>query len=388
MISDISFGNLFDGKATFKLVGRLLLPLAIAKGIIFASVYITWHGSPNFAQEMSLAWDGTNYQTISKSGYPQSTPSNVSYLYAFSPFYPLLIRALASIIGSYWISALVISNLFGFIFPIVILFLFDLKTALLAELFPSFLVYSTVAYSDSIALVFIALAFFFVSKDDYLLSGLCFALALFDLYSVAIIAPLFLFHVSRRKGNSSLITALKRAVAFSTPVVVAALSIVFFYILDTYNAFTYFSLEQSIWGVNVVSPVGQAMWLLNTNGQGWFTRQNWGVLGIPLTPSYWLVVNILFEAFMFAGAYLLARSKHPKKWFFVACSLAILFPLLFVEGTPAVSIPRLVLPAFPIFYGYSSSRLGGGRLLLIAYSIACVGVAIWGVLAFIFAFFA
>ena len=83
-------------------------------------------------------------------------------------------------------------------------------------------------------------------------------------------------------------------------------------------------------------------WLMD----GWFTSEPWKVFGIHLAPAYWLVRNFLFEIFYVAGAILLLRTQNKHRIFLFAYSLLAIIPLLFVTGTPAISIPRLFYRPF------------------------------------------
>ena len=74
------------------------------------------------------------------------------------------------------------------------------------------------------------------------------------------------------------------------------------------------------------------------------------------SPTYWAVRNLLFEVFFFLGVFLLSRVKgYPWRWPLVGYSLVVSLPLLFIEGTPVYSIPRLLLAGFPIFIEYSEN---------------------------------
>lgn len=360
---------------------KLLLPLAVGKAIILLAVYLSGHAGSSFVQNMSTAWDGGIYQSIAKVGYPGT--QNSQYLFAFSPLYPILIRGFESLLGSYPVASLAVSNLFGFIFPVVMLKLFDFRTALLAELFPTFLVFSTVGYSDSIAVVFVALTLLLFLRKKYFSSGVALGIAVVDFYNLAIMFPAFCIRAILDRTSP----VLKSVVKLAIPVAIAASGIALFYQFSTGSLFTYFNLEKGTWGVSFVTPLAQAEWILNVNGQGWFSNQGWQVLGIYLAPSYWLIRNYLFEAFYFVGVYLLLRSRHPQKWLLGACSLIVLLPLLFLGGMAAISIPRLMLPAFPIFYGYSSQVINR-RGTIVAYAVVCVVLSVWTVLSVVLAFFA
>jgi hypothetical protein len=117
----------------------------------------------------------------------------------------------------------------------------------------------------------------------------------------------------------------------------------------------YLQVEENGWGTQIVNPLTQIKWILNTDGQGWFSNQGWKILGVSLPPYYWLLRNIIFAAFYLLGAYYLNKTEIKHKHFLIILSLSAVIPLFCITGMPAISIPRLLLPAFPIFYGYTTA---------------------------------
>ena len=168
---------------------------------------------------------------------------------------------------------------------------------------------------------------------------------------------------------------LKDLTRFLSPVVTCALLIAAFFFFETGSLWTFFSVEKNVgWGVGLVTPLAQDRFLLN----GWFTGFHWMVMGIYLPPIYWLLRNLVFEAFYIAGVVLLllmTRKNHISNGlFFVGLALSIMIPLFFLGGVAAASIPRLLLPAFPIFFGYSRGLLNG-KNSIIAYCALCLAIA-------------
>jgi hypothetical protein len=154
---------------------------------------------------------------------------------------------------------------------------------------------------------------------------------------------------------------------------------------QVHGAFYYFTLEHDICGVSFATPIQQAQWILNTKGTGWFTSQNWSVLGLRLTPTYWYVRNTIFEAFYFIDiALLIWRTSHPARLFLAFYSATVEVPLLFIVGTPAISNPRLLLPAYPAIYGYAATI---NKQWVKVYLALCIVSTIWVSLSQAYAFF-
>ena len=155
----------------------------------------------------------------------------------------------------------------------------------------------------------------------------------------------------------------------------SAFLIAAFFFFETGSLWTFFSVEKNAgWDVGVVTPLAQDRFLLN----GWFTGFHWTVMGIYLPPIYWPLRNLAFEAFYVAGVVLLLlmiRKNRISDGFFLAgFTLSVMIPLFFLGGVAAGSIPRLLLPAFPIFLGYSRGLLNGKNSIIV-YCALCIAIA-------------
>ncbi len=347
----------------------------------------TPRGFTSLVHAIATNWDAYLYQQIASTGYP---PIRYSELYAFSPIYPALIYLGHFATGSYWTAALAVTNILGFVFPIVVLKLFDLRTALLAELFPVYLVYSMVGYSDVLALTFLSLALLAYVRKRRLLAGVLLAMAglvFYDLLLASIAVGGYAVFRARKDGAGAS-TGARTAGALILPSAIAGLGVLVAYWVATGNPFTFLNLEQQLWSVGTTTPWGQVEWLYHGVGEGSFQFIPWTVLGVSLSSNYWTLRNLLFEVFFFVGAYLLSRLKDvPERWLLVSFSLLLSVPLLFVKGTPVYSIPRLLLPAFPIFLGYSRVLVNRNWKVAL-YALGCVLAACWVLLTFAVAFFA
>ncbi len=305
---------------------KLVIFLILMKLLVFIPIYFT--SGPKFFYLMTTRWDSILFETIAEYGYIKPC------LYAFPPVYPILIKLFHVIFNSYHISAFIVTNLFGFLFPIILCKTFNYKTALLVELFPVYVIYSTLPYSDVIYLTALALVFYFLKKGRVLPASIAMGLAILTFYSIAWTLPSFIIKLR------------KSFLKFVIIPLLTGFSIFAWYYMFTGNPFYYFKLEKDIWGVKFVTPIYQVNWLLH----GWFTTQDWTILSLHLTPIDWLIRNLVFEIFFIILTINIIRLKDDNKWLYFAYSLLAIVPLLFIIGTPAISIPRVLLSAFPVFY--------------------------------------
>ncbi|MBB5254457.1 hypothetical protein D1869_05700 [Sulfurisphaera ohwakuensis] len=320
-----------DMKISHK-VTKLIIVLTMMKFlVIFPPYFIS--GSDTLYL-LTSKWDSTLFETIAKYGYIKP------YLFAFPPIYPFLIHLVHFIFGSYYISALIVTNIFGYLFPIIVYKVFGYKTALLLELFPVYIIYSTLPYSDVIYLTAVGLVFYFLKKGKILPASIAMGFAITNFYSIAFTLPSF---------------AVKLKQLFLKFIIIPLVSgfvILIWYYLSTGNPFYYFELERNIWGVKFVTPLAQVNWIMN----GWFTTQHWTILSFELKPIDWLIRNLSFEIFFIILTIMLLRLKDKDKLFYLIYSLSVMIPLFFIIGTPAISIPRLLLAAFPSFHSLKIDR--------------------------------
>ena len=300
---------------------------------------------------------------IAAHGY--ADPSSL----AFSPFYPALIRGLALVIGPTWVSALAIANVLSFLFPVVVYKTFGFRVALLAELFPTYVVFTTIPYSEALTLLLLSLSILLALRGRILASSNSLSLAIFSGYSLAWALPSFAIAFLKRWR--------KRTVIFFILPVLTGVLIFYWFFLSTGSFLAFFTVESTHWGVSFATPWHQISYLLKANpieGPGFW----------PL-PGTWVTRNLPFEAFYVLGALYILRTKSEHRIFLTAYSLSVILPLFFVIGTAAASIPRLMLPAFPIFITYAT--VIKGRYLWV-YCVVCLSLAAWVAMAQTLSFFA
>ncbi len=349
---------------------RLMAALAIGKACLFLAVFL-YSRSSDFLYLMSTGWDSLNFQTIAADGYIRIM------LYAFSPFYPGLIKGLSLVIPEVWICALIITNVLSFAFPLVLYRTFGYRAALLAELFPVYLVFTTIPYSDVISLFFLALSIFLVLREKIIASSAAVSLAIFNSFNLAWTLPSYLVQLLKKKR-------FKNLVFYFIPAVVGTLILVYFQI-RLGDFWKFFAIERVIWNVQFSNPVSQIAWLLDA-GKTWFNNEIYQIFSVRLVTGYWLGRNIVFEIFYLFGAFYLFKRKKENGVFLGVYSLIAIIPLLFMTGTPVLSIPRLLMPAFPVFFGYSMLMKKGWHYLV--YSGVCVILAAFIAIIQTYSFFA
>ncbi|MCL4345717.1 MAG: hypothetical protein M1375_04200 [Candidatus Thermoplasmatota archaeon] len=267
-------------------------------------------------------WDSTYYVGIAEYGYC-TLPSQ-----AFSPVFPAFIRVFDLILprGNFWfiVSSIVVANIFGEAFVIYLYMKKGYKIAILVGLFPVFLLFSTIPYSDDIALLFLAIS---MESTDLIALG-SFSIALATFLNLAYALPTFAFR-------------LKRWWTFIFPATVGIIAVLLFWHYDG-SPFMYFTIEKKYWGVFFGTPIIQ-------EGSIMSSYLHYGIPSI-----IFLVRNYAFMSIFFVGTYLLSRSEYTHRFFLTLYCLSIEIPLMFVVGVPEFSIPRLLLPAFPALFPYAS----------------------------------
>jgi hypothetical protein len=167
-------------------VFRLVLVLAIGKVVVILAVFL-FENPASVLQGMGTKWDSNYYEIIATQGYGPSAP------YVFSPVYPAIIKLVYSFVGNAWVSGLLVTNSLSFVFPLLLYEAFGYRTALFAELFPTYLVFTTVAYSDVIALVFLASSLLLLMRDSIIKSSIGLSGAVLTFFNLAWTLPSFFF---------------------------------------------------------------------------------------------------------------------------------------------------------------------------------------------------
>ena len=220
----------------------LLAFLGLGKIFVLLCTFL-YSRSPNFLYTMSTTWDSTYYQSIATQGYTRAVQ------FVFSPIYPGLIKSLDFIVPHAWISALIITNVISFAFPLVLHKTFGYKAALMAILFPTYLVFTTIPYSDIIPLFLFACSLFFLLQDKIIESSVTVSIAVMSAFHAVWMVPAYIFALFKNKH-------LKNLVFFIAPFIVGVLVLLWFK-LKTDDYLSYFSLESAGWREHFGTPFSQ-----------------------------------------------------------------------------------------------------------------------------------
>ncbi len=269
-------------------------------------------------EKFSLRWDGLHFITIAENGY-----FDVHEL-AFGPLFPLMIRALSKLGLETWLSAFLLANFLSFIPPLIVLRRWGLKPALFLAFNPAYMLFTTAPYSESLALS-LALLAYDLREERPIVAGLLLGLAVIAKYSIALLVPAFLLSRERKR--------------FMIPFGACCVFLAGFFVWVCRSLFKYFEIERA-WDSSLDGPIAQVKWLLGS----WFVKQNWHVGDFKLGGVHWLLHHWAFLVPYTAGLFLLARKKLWKEFTFSAPTVALQY---LVTGVPAVSAPRLLLPAVP-----------------------------------------
>lgn len=272
-------------------------------------------------------WDGRHFLAIAQGGY------NAPFEYAFFPLYPLIVRVLGSLMGNFIIAA-VLFNLGCLIGGLIILYqlvndrfgrVVAFKTLAFLLLFPTSF-YFLAVYSESLFFILTVATFYFLDKKQIFFSSLCAAFcSLTRLPGVAVV--LILIYFSLR----DLSLGWRRYLSLLS--LVGLFSYMVFLNQHTGNPVFFLDSEKH-WG-REFSLVGYSFWNSIVLAVAFF-HFDW---------SYFMnIFDLLFAVF---GVGIALRSWRflPVKYSSFAL-LAVVIPLV---TTILISMPRFLLPIFPIF---------------------------------------
>lgn len=183
-----------------------LLPL-IFKMVLFDNNDYANFGS--FVFSNLSGWDAHHYLYLAENWYV-SVGDQANYI-VFPPLYPFLIKLITLITNNYLASALLISNL-AFIAAGVVFYKllridhskkFSLNTVFLLSIFPTAYFFS-LAYTESLFLLFVVLTMYFARKDKWLAAGIFTALAILTRHLGIILIPVVLIEWYRSNPRGSM----------------------------------------------------------------------------------------------------------------------------------------------------------------------------------------
>lgn len=340
----------------------VLVTLAAKAATLLLAFELMQHPD-RFWHLLATKWDGEHYLRIAHEGY-QYRGSGDGDSVAFGMVYPLLIR----LAGGSEAAALVIANVASLAAVALIAWHWGPRPALAVGLFPAFLVYGSVAYSEGVYVLVAAAAFVFIERGRTWASGA----------AAGVLAGLAT--ATRYMGGPALLLAtlpwsgwrrLRSWLAVAL-VSLAGLGIFLFQWAYTDHLFGY-AWAQKPWGARLAWPWEHFDWLLH----GWFTLQGgpireWG----NLSPIDFATRDVLFLAPVVAGIVLLFRE--PGRRAAALYSLAAAAVALCTIGTPAVSLPRFLIASFPALAAVGArmrSPLLWACVVVVAVALAAHGLS-------------
>ena len=284
----------------------------------------------NILNELSNKWDAYYFIDIAKNGYPIG---QVSGVYAFPALYPFLIRVTNTLSNNYFFSAAVVSNVFSFLTVIAFYFTariyFRPKNSLYASLafsfFPTFVTYGLVSYSESVFLFLSILSWYFWAKEKYFYSAVFTSFAVLAREVGILIPAIYIIFAIKRR----IIFKNKALLWLILPFLTFGLMMCY---LDILSGHTLSYLEaQSIWGMKIENPIAQLNWFFTGTFQG--------------DPVMIVLVRYIYVLPFLSLAYPLWKINKEASLY----SIIFLLFFLSLTGTSAMSSPRYMLSAWPIF---------------------------------------
>ena len=311
---------------------RLKTPVGVAAayvGVKLAVVAVSsWllDNPSGFFTSLSLRWDGAHYLAIAKDGYPAEGLPGLESPLAFPPLFPLLIR----LAGEGELAPLVVNNIAGVVATGLVAALMGWRAGLFFAVFPVWVAYSSVGYSEGIYVALAAGALLLVKRGNVVGGALVAAVSPLARYSGGAAMAgygLGLLQADRRRG-----------VIFLSALAIAGVGLAIWHLEVGGTVLAYFEAQRP-WGAELAWPWQQLDWYLH----GWFTNQE--PVRAQVHPSYFPLRNYAFVALAAYGCFLLLRGRSTRPLGLYAAVPTAL--TLAVVGTPAISTPRFLLVAFP-----------------------------------------
>lgn len=308
----------------------ILGPVAVAAAAKVALLLITWLvlDRPDwFWAKLATAWDGEHYLRIARDGYQfrfQGDGDSVHWAFLYPAFIQLL--------GGSNAAALIINNLASLGAVAVVAWHFGSRPAMFLALFPSFLVFGSVAYSEGLFLLLGALALAWLERQYHIRGGIAASLAVMVRYMGGPFFILAAIPWRRPRTWSS---------AWSLGILAVTGTALWLFLWHWTGYFMGYYEAQRPWGGGLTTPWGHFDWLLH----GWFTTQGGTVAQGNLGPVDFVVRDVLFLVPAIWGLVLLWPRRNGTGTF--AYSLGVVLLALCLDGTPAAALPRYMLAAFP-----------------------------------------
>jgi hypothetical protein len=328
-------------------------------------------------------WDGQWFVRVASAGYLHKNSQ------AFFPLYPLAVRGVHYLTGSYVVAGTIVSwgaiALALWLLYRMVAARFDPTTAAWTVAFLSFFptsFYLTSVYSESLFLLFSIAAFYFGERRNWALAGLAGMLAVLTRNTgLLLLIPLALLMVEQdhAKGALAWARALFRPRTLWLGLVPLGLLLYMGFLQVKFGQPLLFAQAQNNWDRRLSSPVGAVSSAtvlagraaLRIAGHGWHA---WTAL-LPGGVSQRMAGRTLVPWLTLLGwAAVTLAAIRRLPFAYTAWSLVLLvYPLFFPAGTaPLLSYQRFALVAFPLFIALAvlTRHHGATRVVVLAVSAA------------------
>ncbi|MFW9834485.1 MAG: mannosyltransferase family protein [Candidatus Thorarchaeota archaeon] len=339
-------------------------------------------GTPDLLLALANRWDSTHFLEIARNGYPTGVENDL--LFAFAPVYPWMVSVVGQYVGNLYLAGVLVSNVFYFLsivafYKVARLYMDYMESCLLSLVFgmlPTYVAYSSFAYSEAPFLFFAISSWYFFKKKRYLPSAVFMTLSILTryisglliiIYGVLILSNL----IDRYKEKQSFPKAFDfRLLWFAIPIVSIAALFLYFQSL-TGDFFVVF--DSHVWfGDALTTPYHQFMWFF----EGYFTQNNPGVEPILL-----MLLRYMFTIPFFALTLVLFKDDAELGLY----GLLFMWVTMSMEGISGIASPRIMLSAWVAVLAFKG-RISAA--ICIVLSVMFFFVGLWVVYQFQLTFFA
>ena len=339
-------------------------------------------GTPPILLALANRWDSQHFLEIARNGYPSGVEGDL--LFAFAPVYPAMVAVVAQAVGNLYLAGVIVSNVFYILSIIAFYKVARMYTdyvescllALIFGMFPTYLVYGTLAYSESVFLFFAITSWYFFKKEQYLPCAVFTTFSILTRYISGLLVPIYgVILLSKmidryREGKSILKAFDIRWLWFGiTGISVIA---VFLYFQSLTGSF-FAAFDAHAWfGDRLATPFHQFIWFF----EGYFTQINPGV-----DPFLLMLQRYMFTIPFFALTLLLLRGDAELGLY----GVLFMWIVLSMEGISGIASPRIMLSAW---VGILAFKGRASRSLYVVMSVMFFFVGVWVMYQFQLTFFA
>ncbi len=339
-------------------------------------------GLPEILLALSNRWDSHHFLEIARNGYPSGVESDL--LFAFAPVYPWMVAIVGQAVGNLYLAGVLVSNTFYFLsilafYKVARMYMDYEKSCLLAlvfGMFPTYLTYGTVAYSEAPFLFFAITSWYFFKKEQYLPCAILTTLTILTRYISLLLVPIFGVIIlsnliDKYKEEKSFMKAFDlKLLWFAIPAV--CVTAVFLYFQSLTGSFFAAFDAHGYFGDILTTPYHQFRWFF----EGYFTGINPGVESFLL----------MLQRYMFTIPYLVLTLILLKDDAELGLyGVLFMWVTLSMEGMSGVASPRIMLSAWVALLALKGRM---SSALYIVMSVMFFFVGIWVMYQFQTTFFA